>query len=415
MKVAVAQLGARMHYAVPRIFHEADRLERFFTDSYVGNKPWLERVLRAVPRRARPRFMERWLGRNDATLPPALVTSFERLGIAYVLEQRRALRGGSVSAVQDAYGARFDEAVLRHGFGAADTLWTFTGSTPRLLREAKRRGLRCLHEQIDHPFAVHRAILTEEAERWPGWQPGLAASLPAAAAAAAERGCLELADLVVTASRYTERALARSGIEVARSVIVPYGIELARWRCERADAAGARPLRVLYAGSLDLRKGVPYLLEALARLRTGAVEMQLAGMVHLAPECIAAYGGIATFLGPVPRRRMQELFAWADLFVFPTLGEGFGLVQVEAMAMGVPVIATTACGEVVREGVDGHVVPPRDVASLAGLLDRYATRPGELVPMAAAARLRAADFSFAAYARRLLAGVAAAEPAPALP
>ncbi len=89
-QVTVALLGARRHYAVPRLLHEAGFLDRFFTDSYIGNKPWLEAGLRAIPAGAKPRAVQRWLGRKDDVLPPEKVTSFERLGLWYGYARQRA-------------------------------------------------------------------------------------------------------------------------------------------------------------------------------------------------------------------------------------------------------------------------------------------------------------------------------------
>src|SRR5918994_2027868 len=89
-RIAVAQLGARMHYAVPRIFHEAGLLERLYTDSYVGNKPWLQQVLGSMPAPLRSGVAGRLLGRTDDRIPPAKVTSFDTFGVRYASAQRRA-------------------------------------------------------------------------------------------------------------------------------------------------------------------------------------------------------------------------------------------------------------------------------------------------------------------------------------
>ena len=90
-RVTVAMLGARMHYAVPRLFYETGMLERFYTDSYVGNKPWLEAALKAIPESVRPRGVQRWLGRRDGVLSPCKVTSFETLGLWYSWARQGAL------------------------------------------------------------------------------------------------------------------------------------------------------------------------------------------------------------------------------------------------------------------------------------------------------------------------------------
>lgn len=404
MRVAVAQLGARMHYAVPRILEGAGLLERFFTDSYSGDKPLVRAALGAVPRRWRPRPLESWLARNEPALPPARVTSFERLGLAYVGAQRRARGTRNLRAVFAEFGRRFDEAILRHGLGAADTVYGFNGAALELFTEAKRRGLRCILEQTMAPHRFHDRILREELERWPDWQPDL--DVPAEGEcplAPREEAEWALADQILCGSEFVVEALAECGGPVETCRVVPYGVDPQRFAVlERQPKPPGEPLRVLFVGEVGLRKGAPYLLEALRALGPEKVEARLAGRLALPPAKLDPYSRVASFLGPVPRTQIRDLYAWADVFVLPSLCEGSATVTYEAMAAGLPVVTTPNAGSIVRDGIDGHIVPPRDPEAIARWLDHYAERPGELAEMRRAARMRSEEFSLAAYAERLV-------------
>jgi glycosyltransferase involved in cell wall biosynthesis len=226
-----------------------------------------------------------------------------------------------------------------------------------------------------------------------------------------ERRAIADAGTVLVASRYTERSMARVGYPTHYVRLLPLAVDLARWipRPDRV-ARGDGRLVVLYAGQIDLRKGVLYLVEALRRLRSRNIVLKLAGTCHLREDLVAPPGLAVELLGPVPRPNMPELMRSADVFVFPTLGEGFGLVQVEALACGTPVIATTECGEVVEDGISGHVVPPRDPDAIAERLDFYAARPGQLLEMRRAARDRSEQFSQRAYEKRLIQALSGARP-----
>jgi glycosyltransferase involved in cell wall biosynthesis len=114
------------------------------------------------------------------------------------------------------------------------------------------------------------------------------------------------------------------------------------------------------------------------------------------------------FVAQVPRSQVQQEFRRADVFVLPTLADSFGLVHFQAMACGVPVITTPHCGSVVRDGIDGFLVPIRDAEALADrmqqlLEDRYLRRR-----MGMAARERAGEFTWARYGERLLAALGVA-------
>lgn len=169
-KVAVAMLGARMHYAVPRLLHEAGLLDRFFTDSYVGNKPWLEAGLRAVPAGMRSSAVERWLGRKDDVLPPGKVTSFERLGLWYGRARQRAQGSALTSEVSREAALRFNRNILKFGLGDAQVVWGFNGAALELFETAKRQGRLCVLEQTILPRALERRLLQQEQARWPGWE-----------------------------------------------------------------------------------------------------------------------------------------------------------------------------------------------------------------------------------------------------
>jgi glycosyltransferase involved in cell wall biosynthesis len=414
MRVAVAQLGPRRHYAEARVLHAAGLLDRLFTDLYAGDKPRLVRAITSIPWLARLPDVRRWLGRVAPDLPSERVTSFDTIGLRAVLGLRRARTEADRHRVYAEIGGAFQRAVIRHGLGSADTLLASTGAAAQLMAYASASGVHGVLQQFDHPAKVGREILTAERVRWPGAELLPFSEIPAELwdrLLEEERGAIVDAGTVLVASRYTKRSMARVGYPTHHLRLLPLAVDLARWipRPDRV-ARGDGRLVVLYAGQIDLRKGVLYLVEALRRLRSRNILVKLAGTCHLREDLVVPPGLAVELLGPVPRPDMPELMRSADVFVFPTLGEGFGLVQVEALACGTPVIATTECGEVVEDGISGHVVPPRDPEAIARWLDHYAARPGELLAMRQAARKRAEQFSHRAFEERLIQVLSATRP-----
>lgn len=373
MKVTVAMLGARGHYAVPRLLHEADLLDRFFTDSYVGNKPWLESLLRAVPRSIAPRGVQRWLGRKDAVLPAVKVESFETLGLWYAWARSRASTHRESQAVSLEAARRFNREILRAGLGDAPVVWGFNGASLELFRVAKAQGRRCILEQTILPAELEFSLMRGELARWPGWQPGL--QLPESDSEVIQRARQEweLADCIVAGSDFVRAGLETCGVPTTRIRVVPYGVDVARFRsAEAGQRRTGEPLRVLFAGEVGLRKGVPDLLHALAMLGPGKVQARFAGRVALARERIAPSSEVATFLGPVPRTQMPDLYRWADVFVLPSIVEGSATVTYEALLTGLPVVTTPNAGSIVEDRVNGFVVPIRNPGALAEAIGRYA-------------------------------------------
>lgn len=369
-KVVVAMLGARMHYAVPRILHQIGCLEHLYTDSYIGNKPTLEKLLGALPEQLRRGDVSRLRGRRDSVIPSELVTSFDVLGVQYALARRHARDNATRAAVYEAFNHRFNRAVVRKGFGAADTVWGFNTASSGMFRAARDRGLTRILEQTILPSLLERQLLREVAEECPGWQPGFHAGEERLNYL--EHAEWELADLIVVGSQFVAEGLEACGVARDRIRVVPYGVNSSLFSPprERPRTEG-RPLRLLFVGEVGLRKGAPYLLQALERLSPGSVEAKLAGSIALDRDRLARYAGLAEFLGPLPRSEMPELFRWADVFVLPSIVEGSATVTYEALLSGVPVITTPNSGSIVEDGVSGRILPIRNPLALAEAIQAY--------------------------------------------
>lgn len=226
------------------------------------------------------------------------------------------------------------------------------------------------------------------------------------------RWVLHRARVVVCVSKHVESFVRRIAPRAATEVIYS-GVEITRFRPDGpacAAAPGPRPgLRVLTLRRLVPRNGVDVLVEAWRRAGLGrgaALTIAGAGPEQARLRRLAARLPSVRFLGYVPDEQVPGLYRDADLFVVPSVsGEGFGIVAAEALASGVPVIATTggATGELVRDGQDGLIVPARDPEALATAIARFGRDPALLTRMTAAARGRRPQLSWDIAVSRLAA------------
>src|SRR2546428_2177874 len=219
---------------------------------------------------------------------------------------------------------------------------------------------------------MDRSFLKQELDRWPGWEPGLRVEDEKGVFHERQKEERRLADLIVGASSFVIESLREYHVPEAKQRLVPYGIPLERFSPrQRGKPQPSGKLHILFAGGVNLRKGAQYLLEALRLIDSSRIDAKFAGTVSLDPARLKPYRRMATFLGAVPRNKMMELYDWADLFVLPSICEGSALVTYEALASGIPVIATPNTGAWVRDGVDGVIVPVRDVNALAATIERF--------------------------------------------
>jgi glycosyltransferase involved in cell wall biosynthesis len=208
-------------------------------------------------------------------------------------------------------------------------------------------------------------------------------------------------------------ALARRTMPEAVIQVIPNGVDLDTFAPPpglRSTGPG-RPVRLLFVGRLVAQKGIPVLLEALARLPAGAAGTGLPPVLDLVGDgpCRVAWEALAHRLGLAERVRIHgwvehtALPAWyqrADLFVFPSLAEGMPNALLEALASGLPLVASDIPGtrELVRPGVNGFLVPPGDPAALAAALAALLADPTRRAAMGQASRRLAAAWSWRAAA-----------------
>jgi hypothetical protein len=393
-------LGARMHFAVPALLAKAGLLHTFYTDAYVGNKPWLSKMLNQVPRELKPEVFDRLSGRASAGIPSERVVSFDLLGLSYFLNRNRPLTPSAFASLAARTNRQFGRRVIQAGLDGTRVVCGFNGAALEIFQHARPRGIACVLEQSIAPRNLELKLLHEESERWPGWQEQSYAesSDPLAEREAAEWA---LADRIFCGSDFVAQALAQEGVPSDRIKVIPYGVDLTDFK---ADAAGtSEALNLLFMGEVGLRKGVPYLLNALRQLnRPRQIRAKLAGPIALERSRLGEYKKWCEFVGPVTRRQARELYRWADLLVLPSICEGSATVTYEALACGVPVITTPSSGSVVRDGVDGFVISIRDANNLAACIARLADDQHLRTQMSQAASGRADDISLAAYAARLV-------------
>ncbi len=199
---------------------------------------------------------------------------------------------------------------------------------------------------------------------------------------------LALATTVAVASRFTKQSLEGVGLAVP-IVVTPYGFPVDAFTCRDRRPAG--PFTVVSVGTHDLRKGTPYLLEAWKRAAIPDAELHLVGPLRLTKSFLDDYAGLFRHWPHVPKSELPARYAAADLCAFPTLGDGFGLVIQESMCCGTPVV-TTPCGggpECITDGIDGWIVPPRNIDALVERFRDAAANRDRLFAMGQAARQRA--------------------------
>ena len=397
MNVLIAQLGARRHYVVPRALHLQGLLHSLITDLCGDVPPWVWANL--LPDSVRPTALRRLLARHAEGVPPRLIHNLTGFALSPFLQRRAGKRGADFWARRN---RAFCEAVAARGFEGSEAVYAFNGAALEIFQAARKLGINTIIDQTAAPWRFNKGLLEEETRNWPGWEDSPSEIDASGALARREEAEWPLADRIVCGSAFAADAVAVCGGDVERCAVVPYsGYSGAGNPVVLPSDDRAGPVRVLFVGTLQLRKGIQYLAEAAAKLGGDDIVFRAVGPNILSRAATTYVGEHIELVGPIPRDRVADHYRWADIFVLPTLSEGSANVVYEAMAAGVAVITTKNAGSIVSHDRTGLLVPSRDAEALGSAITRLASDPNLRRRLGAAGQAAVQAFDLETYAARL--------------
>ena len=298
--------------------------------------------------------------------------------------------------------ARWAAAELRRGdVGPGDAIFGYTGAALELLDLARDRGAQGVIGQVSPGFSWYDIEEQEAARQGHGGQ-GIRPDPRYVDRVTQE---WDRAGRIIVNSRFSSTCLVADGVPADKiTIAAPPIAPMPRAASPKSAPGPGAPLRVLFVGTLCFAKGIAYFGAVARRLAGPGFAFSAAGGAAIPDGLIDEKGWPMTRLGHLGARDLEQAYATHHVLVFPTLCDGFGLVQVEAQARGLPVIATTACGDVVLDRQSGFVVPPRDADALEAALWALREDPDLFEAMSETAIRASVRFSPDAYADALLGG-----------
>lgn len=210
------------------------------------------------------------------------------------------------------------------------------------------------------------------------------------------------ADYIVIPSLFVKRTFLEKGVPEGKLIHVPYGVHTDEFRrIPKEDDV----FRVIYVGPMNIRKGVHYLLQAFSELKLPNSELLLVGgMAEEAKPFFKKFEGSYKWIGHVPQKELFKYYSQGSVFVLMSIEDGFGVVLTQAMGCSLPVVCTTNTGgmDIVRDGVDGFIIPIRDVGALKEKLVYLYDNPNIVEAMGQSARERVSKrFTWDDYGERM--------------
>ncbi len=266
----------------------------------------------------------------------------------------------------------FDRWVLKQ-LQPGDCLISSYGYANASFQYARQHGGKTFLDGGNSHPAQFWEILTEEHARWKCPTPPIARHHHERSLA-----MMEHVDYVLSPSRYVSESFLTRGFSPAQILRNVYPVDLSLFRPATTPRPKNRPLTLVNTGSLSLRKGTPYLLEAfkLIRQRHPSARLLLTRIIQDDVKAVLAkYRDLPIeWVPPMPHPELAQHLQQADLFVLPSLEEGMARTAAEALACGLPAILTpnTGANDLIQSGKNGEVVPIRDAHAIAEAVLKWA-------------------------------------------
>ena len=383
-KFIVIQLGSRMHYAVPALLDLNKNLVCFYTDIH-SNHLFFRLINFLIPAKLQFKKLKNLLSRK---LPIQL--------------NKKNVKDQMISSLFFFNNNRkrteiLFRRVIKEKFAGATSIYTnFINDDIELIRKAKKHGIEIIHEVIITPTSG--LTMLEENNLFPNIEFNL--ETPEKVKKGMELDLIkwELSDKIIVASNYVLDSLINFGIDPNKIFLVPYGLS-EEWFSYKSNPKKGK---ILFVGLVGLRKGVHYLAQAtrILNARGYNYDIEVAGL-NLVDTNIDLFKG-PKYLGHIPRSQIIEEYLSADLLVLPTIAEGFGLVHLEAMACGVPIITTKECGSTVENNKEGCIIPSRDPMAIVNAIIKIVENRDLRDKMSKAAIIKARKFTWKQYSKRLM-------------
>lgn len=344
MKWHLTQLGSREKYLYPRIINNKGKIGSFSTDM------WFKGISDLSLPGKYARLKSKW--HHD--LNSINVNSRNLLSLYRIIKPYSEKSFNLWVKQGEDFGNWAAKKIKEAGIGSDDYFFGYACSSLEIAKLAKEKNVKMVLGQYDPGFYWYD-IQKKEAEKW------LECDLDMYSPTEEFKNRIsmewELSDTIIVNSLHSKEALKAYGVNEQKikilPLIAPNIIENEFYKDKKID----KKIKILFVGNISFAKGFPYFAEAQKILKNdNRFEFYAIGDLHIPKTIIHKNEWNINFTGRLNHEELAEFYKSSHILVFPTLSEGFGQVQLEAMAYGLPVIASNKCGDVVIDGVNGKII-----------------------------------------------------------
>lgn len=391
--VLLVHPGTQYSYQLAGQLVRHKKLSEFWTGLALAKDAWYTQTFQTLlPQVWKRKFSNRVI----SNVPVKFLRTKPLSGLKAIHQIRR---GRSPQLVFHEINGEFQNKIPFSSIKKASAVIGFDTASWIIADRAKEIGRPFfLDQSISHPVS-NESVLRNVVSRFPEWHDDFEPRIPTVLHSENQEHAL--ATRIVAASSYTKRTLISQGITADKIVVNPYGVDIRKFHPANTQRV-AQPLRFVFLGSVSARKGIPLLVAAWQSLGLKDCELWIIGPVTSQARALIPLLPGLRVLGKHPHEELPRLLRQCDVLIFPSYCEGFGLVLLEALASGLPVITTeaTAGPDLIQNGTEGFIIQSGDLDELCHSMKFFADNPEKLGAISEAARSCAEKFTWNAYGDR---------------
>lgn len=406
-KVIVAHPGRQHSFQTAAALKHSDMLCKYVTTIYDSDSSLLMKILKQV---LPEKELQRAAGRKSEELEDRDVLCFcETSGFIEALlnriDKKRKIYRWWHDRLSDRFGRKIALLAIREQADAVIMYDTTAKKCFEILKTRAPNIVRAMDCSAANRIYM-RQVYQNDAQHSPTFAQRI---LRERGHLSNDRYCQRLTEemsateLFLAPSYFVKKSLEYSGVRESQILLCPYGTNFSPVFLQR-EVNWNRPLQALYVGNATAMKGIHYLLQAVDRLQ-GKVELTIVGGYDNSDHLFDPYLKSVHFVGRVPHGAVQDYLRKADVFVFPSLGEGLSLSVLEAMSYSLLCIVSENSGanDAIEDGVNGFVIAPHSVDAIVEKLIWCCENRDKLPEMGQAAYKAATQYTWKIYGERLTA------------
>lgn len=403
-KVSIAVPFQQHSFRAARGLIENGMMQSYYTSVYNDNKG-IYRVLSKILSKG---LVIRMQGRNDEKITPYVRKFAELYGLLYLgvcrISSLRKYTPFIRKKLFRKFGKSAAKACIKNG---TEVVIAYDTQAYDLFQELKRKN-SCVIKVLDmastSALKIREIVDNEMVKSYP-----FSESLERHNLAYSEEKCIaykkemELADFLLVPSGFVKDSLHELGIPKNKIIYLPHGVDVEMFTPSYKKYVPGKTLKFLFVGRVEAAKGIYYILETFKQLQGLNVELIVIGDTLNQREELEKYTSNAKFLGLKRRDEMPEYYREADVFILSSLWEGSSLSMLEALAAGLPVIASkySCAPEVIKEFEEGFVIEPRDIEQMKEKICWYCEHAEKIPDMSRKARKTAEKYTWVKYGENI--------------